>query len=131
LGEDDLAPASQIHSGEGAGKFEVGEGFFVKDISQPFDGASQTQQGGFLVSSVTVQAGLVKSGEHVFDLCDRVAGGVENCDNATETGASHGFDVEAFLFETPDDAEVGIAFCAAAAECESEVHGLSSNTKVV
>ncbi len=89
---------------------------------QHFAGSRQPQQGRSLAFAVTVEILLFNGGEQVFDLVGRVAEGVEDSDDAAETGASDALNVEAFLLETTDDANVRVAFGASAAECKGDVH---------
>jgi hypothetical protein len=121
-GEEDFASAVEVGGGEGAGDFEVVEGAVANRLFEPFGRASQSEEGGGFAFAVSVEAFLVEGGEEIFDLVGGVAEGEEDGDEAAEGGSGKGLDFVSFVLEATDDADMGVAFGASAAEGESEVH---------
>lgn len=124
VGEGDFATALEVGGCEGAGDQEVGEGLLAELGGEPAGGTGEAEQGGAFFGGGAVKLGLVEGGEGVFDLVGGVAEGVEDGNEAAEAGSGDGSDANVFLLEATQDADVGITFCAAAAEGEGDFHGI-------
>ena len=71
---------------------------------------------------MTVKLSLIARRDHFFHFIWCIAQGMEDSHNATKTRPGDGPDAKAFLLQTANDSDMRVAFYAATAQRESDIH---------
>ncbi len=123
-GEDHFASAFKVGCGDHTRDAQIFECALTQHRLQQLFHPGQADQRRTIVRPMPIKLCLIELREHRLDVIGAVPRRIQHADDPAKTGAGDTFDPKPFLFQTADDADVGVPPGAPAPECKCNIHTL-------